>query len=86
MSLDFLGLKAKHQSKDITMRMYQTDFDKFSKLVEFINRNKDVEDQVAPEDIFEELMKATDKVEGFSEFAATTKGSRRGRKRSTEEK
>lgn len=86
MNLDFLSLKAKHQPKDVTMRMYQTDFDKFSKLVEFLNRSKRQEDQIAPEDVFEELMKATDQVEGFSEFAASTKGSRRGRKKLSDEK
>lgn len=85
MSLDFLGLKAKHQPKDMTVKMYQSDFDKFSKLVEFINRNKTPEEQIASEDIFAELMKATDQVEGFSEFSSSLKGRGRGRKKNTDD-
>lgn len=85
MSLDFLSLKPKHQPKDVSMRMYQADFDKFGKLVDFINRDKEPDEQISPEDIFEELMKATDGVEGFADFAASAKGNRRGRKKNVEE-
>lgn len=81
MSLNFLDLKAKHQPKEFSLNIYQADFDKFTKFVEFINRDKTAEEVIAPEDIFEELMKATEQVEGFSEFIATGKGSRRGRKK-----
>ncbi len=85
MSLDFLSLKPKHQPKDVSMRMYQADFEKFAKLVDFINKDKEPDEQISPEDIFEELMKATDEVDGFSDYAATAKGSRRGRKKNVEE-
>ncbi len=79
MSLDFLSLKAKHQPKEFTLNIYPTDFEKFSKFVEFINKGKSAEEVIAAEDIFEELMKATDQVEGFSDFCTTP---RRGRKKS----
>lgn len=82
MNLNFLDLKAKHQPKEFSMRIYPTDFEKFSKLVEFINKDKSSEDMIASEDIFEELMKATNQVEGFEEFVASGK-SRRGRKRTS---
>lgn len=81
MSLNFLDLKAKHQPKEFTFNIYQADFDNFTKFVEFINCNKSAEEMIAPEDIFKELMKATEQVEGFSEFMANGKGVRRGRKR-----
>lgn len=82
MNLDFLSLKAKHQPKDFTLNIYPADFEKFSKFVEFINKGKSVEESISPEDIFEELMKATDQVEGFSEFCVTP---RRGRKKNPSE-
>jgi hypothetical protein len=85
MSLNFLDLKAKHQPKEYPLRIYAADFEKFSKLVEFINKDKSSEDMIAPEDIFEELMKATNQVEGFEEFMASGKPSKRGRKRTLAE-
>lgn len=81
MSLNFLELKPKHQPKEFTLNIYPNDFEKLSKFVEFINRNKTQEEVVAPEDIFEELMKATEQVVGFNEFLASNKGAKRGRKR-----
>lgn len=80
MSLDFLSLKAKHQAKEFALNIYPTEFDKFSKFVEFLNRNKSQEEAISAEDVFAEIMKVTDQVEGFSEYLATRKGARRGRK------
>jgi len=80
MSLNFLDLKAKHQPKEFTLNIYQTDHDKFYRFVEFINRGKSSEDAIALEDVFEELIKATDQVEGFSDYLAMNKGTKRARK------
>jgi len=85
MNLNFLELKAKHQPKEFTFKTYPADFEKFSKFVEFINKDKATDELVAEEDIFEELMKATGQVEGFDEFLASGKGARRGRKRNSAE-
>ena len=63
----------------------ELDFEKFSKLVEFINKDKAAHELIAEEDIFEELMKATGQVEGFDDYLASGKGARRGRKRNSTE-
>ncbi len=85
MELNFLELKAKHQPKELTFKVYLADFEKFSKLVEFINKDKAAHELIAEEDIFEELMKATGQVEGFDDYLASGKGARRGRKRNSTE-
>lgn len=81
MSLNFLDIKAKQQAKEFTFTVYQPDFERFSKFVDFINRNKSPDETVSPEDVFEEIMKVTDELEGFSEYLSTRKGAKRGRKK-----
>lgn len=85
MNLNFMELKAKHQPKEFTFKIYPADFDKFSKFVEYINRDKATDELIAEEDIFEELMKATAQVDGFDEFLASGKGGRRGKRRNSTE-
>ena len=80
MSLNFLELRPKQHAKEFTFHVYQSDFEKFTKFVEFINRKKSSEEIIAVEDVFAELMKATEEVTDFSEYLAENKVTRRGRK------
>lgn len=80
MSLNFLELRPKQHAKEFTFHVYQSDFEKFTKFVEFINQKKFSEEIIAVEDVFAELMKATEEVADFSEYLVANKTTRRGRK------